>query len=273
MGSADEGLRMIYVMGGEGFVGSAILRALRADGRTCIALTRRNYEEHRGGKCEVFINANGNSSKVLASRDPGFDFDASVRTTRRALLDFEAERFVQLSSCDVYPDCSGPESTDECTPIDHSLQSPYGFHKSLAEACVRHGARRWLILRMGGFVGSGLRKNAIYDVLEGGRLFLDPESRLQFLDVDAAAAMVVRLSDMGHWNQVINLVGRGVVCLRDVIEWSERSPTVESGSPIVRYDVSVRKLSRLMDVPESAQSVKRFIEERKTRLGGSDAHH
>ncbi len=264
---------MIFVLGGEGFVGSAFVRALREQGRDCVVITRENYEARRGEKCELFINANGNSSKVRARREPAFDFDATVRATQRSLLDFDAENYLQISSCDVYPDCSGPETTDERIRIDPSLQSPYGFHKSLAEACVQHAARRWLIVRMGGFVGPGLRKNAIHDVLEGDRLFLDPDSRLQFLDVDTAAAMVLRILAIGLSNEVINVAGQGVVCLRDVIDWAQSSPKVESGSPIVRYDVSVRKLSRLMEVPETARTVRRFIEARITQPGGSDAHH
>ena len=49
---------------------------------------------------------------------------------------------------------------------------------------MRHSTRNWLILRLGGFVGLGLKKNPIYDILQGGPLWLAPESELQFLQVE-----------------------------------------------------------------------------------------
>ena len=38
-----------------------------------------------------------------------------------------------------------PETTREDDPIDVTRQSKYGFHKYLAEQCVRHAAKRHLV--------------------------------------------------------------------------------------------------------------------------------
>ena len=164
----------VFLIGGEGFVGSAYARLLARTGIEHAIITRANYDHLVGQHCDVLINANGNSRKPLAVSDPLADFDASVRSVRASLVDFQFERYVHLSSCDVYPDCSSPETTQESVPPEIGRQSPYGFHKYLAEQCVQHAAANWQVFRLGGFVGPGLKKNAIFDILHGGPLWLDP---------------------------------------------------------------------------------------------------
>src|SRR5262249_37848750 len=182
--SWTRGIRLIFIIGGRGLVGSAFVRLFESTGQPHAVIQRDNYNDFAGQRCDVLINANGNSSKPLARNNPLADFEASVRSVRASLIDFQFDRYVLLSSCDVYPDCSSPAVTGEDQPIDVARQSPYGFHKYLAEQCVAHAAPGSLILRCGGFVGPGLRKNAIYDILHGGTLYLDPASELQFLHTD-----------------------------------------------------------------------------------------
>src|SRR5881397_1495230 len=99
---------MIFILGGEGFVGSAFARLCQAQRRPYASITRENYRDFIGKSCEVLVNANGNSRKTLAANAPLSDFDASVRSVRQSLIDFRPETYVLLSSCDVYPDCSAP---------------------------------------------------------------------------------------------------------------------------------------------------------------------
>ena len=213
----------------------------------------------RGGASSIVVNANGNSRKPLAKLEPLVDFDASVRSVRASLEDFPADLYVFLSSCDVYPDCSSPLTTDETMPLPVGAQSPYGFHKYLAEECVRHRARKWLVVRCGGFVGRGLKKNAVFDVLHGGPLWLDPASELQFVDTAAAAAIVMELADRGISNETVNLAGQGVIAISEVVDMARAQVRVQDASPVVRYDVSVAKLARWVDVPRTRDAVRRFV--------------
>src|SRR5689334_25407031 len=119
---------MIFVLGGNGFVGSAFARACAEQGREFAVLTRANYDEYLVRSCSLLFNANGNSKKFLADEQPVVDFDLSVRSVRASLVDFRFDSYVFLSSCDVYPDCSGPQTTREDDGIDVARQSPYGFH-------------------------------------------------------------------------------------------------------------------------------------------------
>ncbi len=250
---------MIFLIGGNGLVGSAFARVLAAEGRKFAILDRQSYRDHVGQACELLINANGNSRKPLAVKDPLADFDASVRSVRCSLADFRFERYLHLSSCDVYADCSSPGTTREDQPLDVPGQSPYGFHKYMAEQCVRHAARDWLIFRLGGFVGPGLKKNAIYDIAHGGPLWLDPESELQFLSTDAAARMMLDIAGRGIGREVINFCGKGVISLRQAMERTGIYVAANPGSPRVRYDVSIEKASRWVEIPGTAETVIEFL--------------
>lgn len=253
---------MIFLIGGRGLVGSAFARLFDATGREYALLDRESYPRYAGQRCSLLINANGNSRKPLAKEKPIEDFDASVRSVRSSLVDFRFDRYIHLSSCDVYPDCTSPALTQEDAVLPAAAQSPYGFHKYLAEQCVQHAASDWLVFRFGGFVGPGLKKNAIFDILKGGPLWLDPQSELQFLHTDDAARLVMELADNRKLSrEVFNLCGNGLVRLADAAARTGREVMVQPGSPRVRYDVSIAKVSRYVSVPSTEDTVLRFVDQ------------
>src|SRR5258708_5838527 len=260
----------VFILGGRGLVGSGFARHCQRIGRPHVVIDRQNYASYVGQSCELLVNANGNSRKALAAREPLPEFDASVRSVRASLIDFRFKQYLHISSCDVYPDCSSPRTTQESQIPDPAQQTPYGFHKYLAEQCVRHGASDWVICRCGGFVGPGLKKNAIYDILRGGPLFLDPASELQFLHTDSAADIVFQLLNKGAAREVFNLCGHGVVRLGEVAELAGAPVPVQPGSPTVRYEISLEKIGLLVSVPETRPTVLEFVRE-QLRQGGAAA--
>ena len=249
----------IIIIGGEGFVGSAYVRYCQKNDLDYVVINRSNYQDNIGTKCDLLINANGNSKKFLAKENPLLEFDASVRSVRQSLIDFLAKKYIFLSSCDVYPDCSTPESTKEDTVIDISSQSPYGFHKYLAEQCVRHCHSDWLIFRMGGFVGEGLKKNAIFDILEGEKLWLHPESELQYINTDVAAAAVMDIIKQGYTQEIFNLCGNGLVKLQEIIHLTRSAVKVNLDIPPVCYEVSIDKIQSLVNIPSTRDTVIDFV--------------
>lgn len=250
---------MIFVIGGRGLVGSGFVRFLEARGDEFQVIDRANYDSLRGQKCDLLINANGNSRKPLAKQAPLEEFDASVRSVRSSLIDFPCETYIHISSCDVYPDCSSPAVSREDQVLDPAKQSPYGFHKYLAEQCVMHAAPRWIVARCGGFVGPGLRKNAIFDALHGGPLWLDPASSLQFLHTDQAAGVILKLAAQAPANRVYNVCGKGVISIGEVIEAVGAPVPVQPGSPKVRYEVSIEAAQQYVEIPETRNTVLDFV--------------
>lgn len=149
----------IAVLGYKGFVGSAIYQHFSDSGKyEVVGIGRENYASFIGEHFDVFINANGNSKKLLAAKEPKYDFEMNVKTTLDTLLDFKTDKYVYISSVDVYNDVSNPANNHEDAAIQAEKLSNYGFDKYLGELVVKKHAHNWIILRPGGMVGEGLRK-------------------------------------------------------------------------------------------------------------------
>lgn len=264
----DPGATMIFLVGGNGFVGSAYARLFQRLGLEYRIIGRDDYAALDGASCDVLINANGNSKKFLADNDPVADFDASVRSVLHCLTRFRYRYYVQLSTGDVYPDQSGPGLTAEDSSISPSALSRYGLHKYLAEQLVQKYASQWLIVRMGGFVGPGLKKNAIFDMLHGAPVWLTADSELQFIHTDSAAQLVWGMIQDNVAGQVVNLGARGVVQLGRLHQLMGSASAFRTDARKVRFELNLDRLQSLsrQELPSSEQEVLRFIEEWRQML-------
>ncbi len=251
---------MIYIIGGMGYVGSGFARYCRARELEHRVITRENYDEFAGTSCDVLINANGNSRKYLADRDPVGEFDKSVRSVAVSLSAFTAGTYVLISTGDVYDDPSRVERTDEDRALDTGRMSRYGLHKFLAERLVVGVHPNWLIVRAGGFVGPGIKKNAVFDILTGGKVRLSPDSTLQFIHTDHAAEIVMGVVDRGTRRQIVNLGGRGTARLGQLHEAVGSTAAFDPLAPTVRYELSLAKLAALspIEIPHSSDEVSQF---------------
>lgn len=252
---------MIYLIGGRGFVGSGYARLFEREGLQFEILNGENFALFDGTSCEVLINANGNSKKFLAEREPLWDFEASVSTVASSLYTIQAERYVFLSTGDVYPRQDEPGITREADTFDPAEMSRYGMHKFLAETLVRANHKQHLVVRMGGFVGPGLKKNAIFDMLNGAPVWLHPDSELQFISTDSAARIVWSLVEKGIVNETINLGARGVVRIGDVYEEIGSKSEFQPEARKIRFEISTDKLASLYpgELPTSRQEVSAFL--------------
>ncbi|MFQ5502750.1 MAG: NAD-dependent epimerase/dehydratase family protein [Phycisphaerae bacterium] len=251
---------MIFIMGGHGFVGSAFARLFQRRGVPFEIITRGNYDTFKGRRCDILVNANGNSKKFLADRDPLADFAASVNSVAKSLHDFTFERYILCSTCDVYHDLSDPKLNHEDVDIQPHRLSRYGHHKYLAEQLVQREADNYLIIRFGGFVGEGLKKNPIYDILHGGPLWLDPDSELQYIRTDTAAEAVWHFVEKGQSNEIVNVCGNGLVKLRDVMNHFGREVAVQEGSPQCVYQINIDKIQVCFPIPDSRDTVYEFVD-------------
>lgn len=252
---------MIFLIGGEGFVGGGFARVLHERGLPFEIINRKNYDSFVGKSCDLLINSNGNSSKVLARNEPDTDFFASVDSVRRSLGDFRYDRYLFLSSSDVYPDSSSPDTTREEAHPELSAQSVYGFHKHLAEQLVRHRAPNWMIIRQGGFVGPDLKKNAVYDVLNGDRIWVHPESRFQYIHVDDSARAILDLMARAPMNEIYNVAARGTISVSEIMQRVGQSCSFPQDAVAQTYEISVEKAAGHVALPSTNESVSKFLEE------------
>jgi len=187
------------------------------------------------------------------------EFQASVASVRNSLVDFRFRNYLFLSTSDIYPDCSRVELTHEDCAIDVSKQSPYGFHKYLAELCVQHGAADWLIVRQGGFVGEGLKKNVVYDVLHGDRLWVHPDSEFQFINTDDSARLIMELINKGVSREIFNLTARGTISVHKIMQLAGREVPFDGNAGSVRYEIATEKAASYLQLPDTYSCIQCYL--------------
>jgi nucleoside-diphosphate-sugar epimerase len=108
----------------------------------------------------------------------------------------QCKKFILISTVDVF---KAPVSVDEDTLVDESGLHPYGLHRRLLEKFVESRFSDHLIVRLPGLVGPGLRKNVIFDLLNGNNLNkIDSRAVFQFYPMvnlwfDVQTALKARL--------------------------------------------------------------------------------
>lgn len=150
------------LVGSTGFVGSTLLRQAAFE-----ALFRStNIGEIRGRSFDTVVCAGARAQKWIANREP----EADRAHIDGLIADLETVRcgtFVLVSTVDVFKQAEG---VDEATPADEAGHHAYGANRRRLEAFVERHFPRRLIVRLPGLVGPGLRKNVIYDFLNGNNV-------------------------------------------------------------------------------------------------------
>ena len=256
---------MILLLGAQGFVGSAFGRLFTGRDIAHEPITRESYPRAVGRAGSILVNASANSRKYLAEQDWPADFDASVSAVVQTLRDFHADLYVLLSSVDVYNTLDDPAWNAEDAVIDPLRLSTYGFHKYIAEACVRRHAPHWLIVRLAGMVGPGLKKNPVFDVLQGRPLSIHPDSKYQFMSTDAVADAVWRLIESGVTNRVVNVCGQGLISPRRISELAGKalivSPAAAGSAPRIVH-INTDFAGRLTSLPDTTATIADFVSAR-----------
>lgn len=150
------------LIGFSGFVGSTLLKQAHFS-----ALFRStNIREIENGEFDVVVCAGAPAQKWIANRDPADD-----RKKIDSLIDYlrtiKCKTFILISTVDVFKE---PIGVDESTPVDESGLHAYGLHRRLLEKFVEQYFPSYLIVRLPGLVGPGLRKNVIFDFLNNNNL-------------------------------------------------------------------------------------------------------
>ncbi|HLP76281.1 MAG TPA: NAD(P)-dependent oxidoreductase [Candidatus Paceibacterota bacterium] len=254
----------VTVIGANGLVGSAFVRLLRKQPNVeLICVTRQNFETLPVIPSDVVIEAACNSKKFLADQDPVSEFDASVTHRLKSLQRFPATLQLHISSVDVYSDLTSKLQTEENSIIDPAQTSRYGFHKYLAEKLVQHYSPGWLILRLAGMVGPGLRKNPVYDILNGLPLRIHPESRYQYMLTDDVARVAWALVEARITNEIFNICGEGLISMEEIARLAGRSLNLSAlppnSAPRV-VDASNAKVSRRFPTPKTTDAIREFIQ-------------
>lgn len=212
------------LIGHTGFIGSNLSRALPIDDR----FNSANIESIAGQSYDVVYCAGLPAAKWIANREPERDWE-NVQRLMHALSSVSAAHVVLISTIDVYP---RPIEVDEDTPIDVTGHHAYGRHRLAFEEFVRERFSS-TILRLPGMFGDGLKKNAIYDLLNDNQVAaISPDGVFQFYEVDWLVADIA--DARGGKRPLVNL-STEPVSMRDVAA-SVFERTLPGAGPAARYD-------------------------------------
>lgn len=161
------------LIGFSGFVGSTILKQTSFG-----ALYRSiNIGEIEGKSFDMVVCAGAPAQKWIANREPEADRQ-KIEALIAHLKTVHCKTFVLISTVDVF---KNPLGVDEGTPIEESGLHAYGLNRRLLEKFVESHFTSYLIVRLPGLVGPGLRKNVIFDFLNDNNLnAIDSRGVFQF---------------------------------------------------------------------------------------------
>jgi dTDP-4-dehydrorhamnose reductase len=138
------------------------------------------------------------------------------------------------------------------------------LHKSLAEQVVQHYARSWLIVRLAGMVGPALRKNPVFDILNGLPLRIHPDSQYQFMSTTEVARILWQLAQTNIRGQIFNVCGDGLISPRAIAALSGKEPDLSllppNAAPRI-VDVNIEKLKGITSVQKTAEVMARFVKQ------------
>ena len=177
------------LIGHTGFVGTTLKKQHHFDAffrSTDIeAIANQDYE--------LLVCAGAPAKKWLANQQP-YEDRASITKLINALSSVRCERFILISTVDVFLEPSG---VDEASSVATVGLHPYGLHRRELEQFVEQQFSSALIVRLPGLVGPGLRKNIIYDIHNQNELLkVDSRGVFQFYPMVNLWADLQRLMEL-----------------------------------------------------------------------------
>jgi nucleoside-diphosphate-sugar epimerase len=161
------------LIGYTGFVGSNLLREHPFEGLYHSA----NIDAIAEQCYDLVVCAGAPAVKWKANLDPPAD-RACLGRLMAALEKMAAKRFILISTVDVYGQANAVD--EDCSPTG---ATPYGLHRLELEQFVS-GRFNSLVVRLPALFGPGLKKNAIYDLLNDNKVEkIDSRAVFQFYDV------------------------------------------------------------------------------------------
>jgi len=150
------------LIGFSGFVGSTLLKQASFE-----SLYRsKNICDIEGQSFDTVVCAGAPAQKWIAIREPEADRQ-KIEGLIAHLKTIQCKIFILISTVDVFKDSMG---VDEKTQVNETGLHAYGLHRRLLEKFVESHFPNHLIVRLPGLVGSGLRKNVIFDFLNENNL-------------------------------------------------------------------------------------------------------
>ncbi len=164
------------LIGYTGFVGSNILQQHSFDA----LYNSKNFHDMSNRSFGDVVCAGISAVKWVANENPDED-KRKIKLLEEILSTISANRFILISTIDVYPDISDKDESYDCSTTPNNA---YGTHRlEFEQFCIKNFPDCYII-RLPGLFGNGLKKNVIYDLLHHNCLeMINPASSFQYYDL------------------------------------------------------------------------------------------
>jgi hypothetical protein len=253
------------LIGHTGFVGGTLARAEPFD----FGFNSRNIGEIAGRSYDKVVCAGAPAVKWLANKDPEAD-RASIAKLTDALERVETREFVLISTIDVYPDPASRGDEDEA--IDPDANHAYGANRYRLECWARDRFPKVRIVRLPALFGTGLKKNALYDLLHGNATqSINPLGVFQWYPMERLASDLRRIETLDL--ALVNLFPEPSAMSALVDRFFPHAQVGPPTRPAPRYNLRTKYASRLggeagyiMSADQVLGSIAEFVTTETSRL-------
>ena len=156
---------MNALIGYTGFVGSNIKN--QQTFQHCY--NTKNINNIKGKTFDTVVWSGVSGVKFLANQNPKKDFD-DIESLIKNIQTITFKKFILISTLSVY---------------DNPADNGYGRNRLYLENYIRNNYHDYLIVRLPGLFGKGLKKNALYDLLNKNYQYSpNKNSTLQYYNLD-----------------------------------------------------------------------------------------
>lgn len=247
------------LIGSTGFVGSTLLSQRNFD--HCYHST--DIEKIDGRNFDLVICAAAPAKKWYANLHPEED-QATVDSLIGHLRTISAEKFILISTVDVF---KSPINVDENSEINLNELQPYGYNRRRLELFVQEHFKSHLIVRLPGLVGTGLKKNIIYDFKYHNEIEkIETDNVFQFYPMKNLLKDITIADENGL--KLIHLTAEPVMVKEVAMHAFDMDFENHIGKPLVSYNFKSihgslygKTLDYQYDKAESLKAIKEYAEE------------
>ncbi len=234
----------ICVLGHTGFVGQTIYSLLSKKHKVCGINSKTNYIPTE--EFDVVINCAGNAKKYLATRNPAKDFFINTNIFN-TILQMKMKKFIHISSIDASK-----------TPNNN-----YTISKLISEECSKLYFPKSVILRLGGMVGHGLKKNVVFDISKNKDLYVTYDSICNYISIKEVANIVKKIIEMDINSKTVNIASSKPIAVKEIIEIANRKSILfnkSEGYLKETYDnIDLEELNSFFCVKDSYYYIKEYL--------------
>lgn len=150
------------LIGYTGFIGSN----LKNDSLFDEFYNSQNIKNIEGKKYDLIVSCGNSSTKWEVNQNPEKDL-ANIQQFIESIKKVKANKFVLISTIDVYENPDGVNEDSECGNLE---KNQYGKNRLYLENFIKNHFKNYLIVRLPIVYGPNFKKNIIYDALNNHEL-------------------------------------------------------------------------------------------------------